>query len=134
MKSRSLALADQPQGHWITRNGAHVFIAGDAQGGVKQDRKPHNVTKAHPEGDVFGGPGREIGARPGAFPGKPTSPTGKRSAAITAANKKILDALPKAMSIAQQFKEEDRVRKIKLPGGSTSQEAAYPQMFHPNRV
>jgi len=29
-------------GHWITINGAHVLIKGDAQGGVKEKHKPHN--------------------------------------------------------------------------------------------
>jgi hypothetical protein len=42
-------------GHWITMNGRHVFIAGAAQGGVKERHAPSNVSSAHPEGKTIGG-------------------------------------------------------------------------------
>jgi hypothetical protein len=128
MKSRSMALADQEQGHWVTLNGAHVFIKSDAGGGVKENHTPHNLAKKHPQGDAFGGAGREIGVRPGSLAGKPLG--GPRTAAQEAANKRVLDALPKSMSISQLFKAEETSRATKkIKAAATGQETTYPQMF-----
>jgi hypothetical protein len=44
-------------GHWVTINGAHILIGGDAKGGVKENHAPSNVTGSHPEGKTIGGKG-----------------------------------------------------------------------------
>jgi hypothetical protein len=51
-------VASADAGHWVTINGAHILIKGDARGGVKHDRTPSNVVRVpnHRDGGVTNAP------------------------------------------------------------------------------